>query len=247
MNELYSDLSEVYEMMYQSFINYDEEYRYYSAILKKHRAVSVIELGCGTGHLAGRFIAEGFNYTGIDLNSAMLEIAKSKYPEAVFIEADMRDAKIHASKDACLFTGRTSAYLTTNKDVLDCFHSIYNSLNSTGIICFDAIDASKFIPLIKNGYRIQHVAAFNERKFRRESYWSLNEDHSWTFNWDSVYFEEDENGNTKELGKDNSIIRAFTKDEISLMLRISGFTVLELEERPSYAFDTFVVVAQKNH
>ncbi|HEX7906050.1 MAG TPA: class I SAM-dependent methyltransferase [Chitinophagaceae bacterium] len=245
MANLYTDLSEVYEMMYQTFINYDEEYTYYSTKLKKHNSRSVIELGCGTGHLAGRFIAGGFDYTGFDVNDAMLEIAKSKHSAAVFKKEDMRDFKLDTSKDACLLAGRTSAYLITNKDVLDCFRSIYNSLNEAGILLFDVIDATEFIQQIKNGKKITHRAIFNKRKFRRESYWSVNEAQSWTFNWDSVYFEEDEKGNSKELGKDNSVIRAFTKDEISLMLKLSGFNILEIENRSSYAFDTFVVVAQK--
>ena len=47
MNNLYTNHSEIYEMMYQTFINYDEEYAYYSDKLKKYNAGSVIELGCG--------------------------------------------------------------------------------------------------------------------------------------------------------------------------------------------------------
>ena len=90
MNNLYTNHSEIYEMMYQTFINYDEEYAYYSDKLKKYNAGSVIELGCGTGSLASRFTANGFDYTGLDLNKTMLDIAERKNPGAKFIEADMK-------------------------------------------------------------------------------------------------------------------------------------------------------------
>jgi hypothetical protein len=43
MTKLYSNLSEIYEMMYQTFINYDEEYAYYSAKMKKYNSKSVVE------------------------------------------------------------------------------------------------------------------------------------------------------------------------------------------------------------
>ena len=91
MNNIYITHSEIYEMMYQTFINYDEEYAYYSNKLKNYNAQSVFELGCGTGNLANRFLINGFNYTGLDLNKAMLDIAERKTPEAEFMEADMRN------------------------------------------------------------------------------------------------------------------------------------------------------------
>jgi hypothetical protein len=51
MNKLTIDLSEVYEAMYQSFINYDEEYAFYGRILSKYSCNSLVEIGCATGHL----------------------------------------------------------------------------------------------------------------------------------------------------------------------------------------------------
>jgi SAM-dependent methyltransferase len=246
MTKLYSNLSEIYEMMYQTFINYDEENAYYSNKLKKYNAKAIFEPGCGTGNLASRFIAGGFKYTGLDLNKAMLDIARRKNPATEFIEADMRNFQLTEKKDACIIAGRSASYLITNNDVIDAFHSIRKNLNNSGILCFDCIDAVKFIPLIKDGKHIIHHAAFNGRKFQRESSWSVNGDQNWTFNWNSVYFEIDEKGALQKIGEDNSTIRAFTKDDVSLFLELCDFKIKEIEDRPSYAFDTFVTVAQKN-
>ncbi len=245
MNNLYTNHPGIYEMIYQTFINYDEEYEYYSDKLKKYNAESIIELGCGTGSLASRFIANGYDYTGIDLNRTMLDIAKEKIPGVEFIEADMRNFQLPEKKQACLIAGRSISYLMTNQDVLDSFRAIHKNLQNKGIVCFDSIDASKFISLIKNGKRIIHKAEFDGRKFQRESYWSVNDDQSWTFNWDSVYFEEDIQGSMKKIAEDNSTVRCFTKDDLCLFLELCNFSVKEIEERPSYAFDTFVIVAQK--
>lgn len=233
-------------MMYQTFINYDEEYDYYSGKLKKYNCHSVFELGCGTGNLAQRFIKNGFEYCGLDLNKAMLDIAERKTPGTEFIEGDMKNFQLAEKKQACIIAGRTTSYLLTDKDVMNSFLSINTNLQEGGIVCFDCIDAEKFIPLIKNGKPIVHKAEFEGRKFYRESFWSINWDQRWSFNWDSVYFEEDQHGKLQEIGADNSVLRCFTKADICLFLNLCNFTVKEIEERPSYAFDTFVIVAQKN-
>ncbi len=245
MNNLYTNHPGIYEMMYQTFINYDEEYAFYSQKLKKYNAESLIELGCGTGSLASRFIANRYEYTGIDLNRTMLDIAVKKNPGVAFLQADMRDFQLPEKKQACIIAGRSISYLMTNKDVLDSFNAINKNLQNEGIICFDNIDAAKFIPSIKNGKQIIHKAEFDERKFQRESYWSVNGNQSWTFNWDSAYFEEDEKRGLKKIAEDNSTVRCFTKDDLCLFLELCNFRVIEIEDRPSYAFDTFVIVAQK--
>ena len=231
--------------MYQTFINYDEEFEYYSNFLKKYKASSLLELGCGTGDLAMRFIANGFNYIGLDVSKEMLELAKSKNSNTDFIQGDMRDFQLAKSKQACIISGRSTSYLISDKDVMDCFISINKNIQSGGILCFDCIDASKFLPSINPDKKIVHTAEFGDRKFMRESYWSVNADQKQTVKWDSVYYEMGNNNELKEIGEDNSVVRIFFKEEIYLFLERCNFKVMLMEQRPSYAFDTFVIVAQK--
>lgn len=244
MNNLYTQLSEVYEAMYLTFINYEEELNFYSSLLKKYHCGSVLEIGCGTGNLAPGFVRQGFEYCGMDISSEMLKIAKRNYPQNRFIEADMRNFELDEKLAASIITGRTISYLVTNKNVFDAFTSINKNLFSRGILCFDCIDANKFIPLIKNGEKVIHKAEFETKKFHRESYWQIDLAQSWTFTWNSVYYEEKEN-HLEKIGEDKSAIRAFCKDEIKLFLDLTGFRLKEIVSRPSYAFDTFVVVAEK--
>jgi hypothetical protein len=147
--------------------------------------------------------------------------------------------------EACIITGRTLSYLLTDKDVSDTFTAMRNNLNADGIVCFDFINAEKFIPLIKCGKRVTHIARFENRKFHRESSWSVNHSKNGLFDWQSVYYEEAENGTLKKIGEDNCVLRSFSGDEIDCFLRLCGFLTKEIMERPSYAFDTLVVTAQK--
>ncbi|MEM6759695.1 MAG: class I SAM-dependent methyltransferase [Pseudomonadota bacterium] len=52
----------------------------------------VLDLGCGTGDPIARwFKAEGFRVTGMDFSPQMLRIARDRWPDGDWREADMRD------------------------------------------------------------------------------------------------------------------------------------------------------------
>lgn len=231
--------------MYKTFINYKEEFNFYSNLLLKDQCRSVVELGCGTANLAGDFVKHGFTYTGIDLSQEMLGIARRNNPTGRFLQGDMRNFVLPEKSESCIITGRSTSYLITNKDVHDTLSNINNNLHSSGIICFDCIDANKFIPQIRKGESVVHKAAAGAKKFHRESFWDINLSESWAFDWLSVYYEEAHDGGLTKIGEDQSTIRAFCKDDMNLFLELTGFELKEIIDRPSYAFDTFVVVAKK--
>ena len=245
MNSVYTKLSEVYDAMYKTFINYREELDFYSSILIKYNCTSVLEIGCGTGNLAPGFNALGLNYCGLDFSNEMLKIATTNHPECRFIQGDMKNFRLDEKQAACIITGRTTSYLVTNMDVTEAFKAINKNLLPGGIFCFDCIDANKFIPLIKDGLHITHKASYENKKFGRDSYWQPALQQNCSFNWQAVYYRENENGRQEKIGEDDSILRAFCKDEIILFLALAGFRLKELINRPSYAFDTFVIVAEK--
>jgi hypothetical protein len=157
----------------------------------------------------------------------------------------MRNFNLAKKTDAAIITGRTISYLVPDKDVLAAFASIHKNLNTSGIICFDCIDAAKFIPGINPGEKIIHNAAFDGKKYHRESYWSVNDGRKGVFDWASFYSEEDNSGQLQKIGEDHSTIRAFYKEDITGFLQNTGFEIKEIIERPSYAFDTFVMVGEK--
>jgi SAM-dependent methyltransferase len=245
MNKLYKDLSEVYEAMYQSFINYDEEFAFYSQILLKYKCNSLIEIGCGTGHLAGRFNENHFVYTGLDMSAEMLSIAKKNHPRCKFIQGDMRNFILGNKTSAAIITGRTISYLLSNQDVSDALKAINANLVPGGIVCFDFINAHTFIPAIQEDKKIVHQANCKGKYYQRDSFWKINLLYNWGFDWHATYYEEKENGDLLKIGEDNSTIRTFTKGDMVLFLELSGFKIKEINTRPSYAFDTFVVVAEK--
>ena len=246
MSNLYgSELAKVFDKMYQGFIDYQEEYYFYKGFCEKFEKKSILEIGCGTGNLAPKFTSDFKSYLGLDFSETMLSIAKEKFPLGEFQQADMTNFELSQKRDAVLITGRTTSYLFKNKDINNCFSSIGNALSKNGILIFDCIDASKFIPIIEQNNEIKHYSTFENKNYFRDTKWFWEkEKENFMINWDASYFEINAIENIF-LGNDKVVFRVFTQCEIKLFLKQNNFEILEIIDRKSYAFDTFVVVAQK--
>ena len=60
----------------------------------------VLDLGCGTGEPIARwFIAEGFQVTGVDFAASMLDIARGRWPDGDWRQADMRNLNLGETFD----------------------------------------------------------------------------------------------------------------------------------------------------
>lgn len=60
----------------------------------------VLDVGCGGGKpIAEYFIKQGFQLTGIDAAIKMLEIAKPRFPQATWINMDMRELNLTTKFD----------------------------------------------------------------------------------------------------------------------------------------------------
>lgn len=244
MSHLYHSLARVYEAMYQTFMNYEAEYAFYAPLARQYGANSVLELGCGTGNMAGLFQAEGIRFSGVDLSEEMLALARQKNPAATFYQGDISTFRAAEPAESILMIGRTISYLTSTASVLSCFERSYENLVTGGVLIFDFIDASRFIPSIDPAQIIVHEATHAGVDYRRESRWRVNLLEGFQFDWSADYFEV--RGSEKlRLGEDFSTIRSFTEEELSILLRMAGLTILTVQDKTSYAFPTKVIVVQK--
>lgn len=245
MQSLYANGFEtIYDEMYQTFIDYKEEFTFYSAILNQHQKKQVLEIGCGTGNLARIFSDYNFNYSGLDFSLDMINLCKSKIPNGSFVLGDMTQFSLEHKTESMIVTGRTSSYLLSNKDVAGFLKSAHQNLKTNGILCFDFIDANRFLKEIKGGKEVQHTATFHQKKYERISFFNTNTSENLMFNWDAKYYETS-NNQQKLIAEDTSEVRAFTKNEWELFLHLNNFEIIEFIDRKSYAFDTYVVIAKK--
>ncbi|VXB44498.1 Methyltransferase family protein [Citricoccus sp. K5] len=52
------------------------------------RGGTILDLGCGTGHVTVELAFRGFNTIGVDPSARMLEIARKRYPQRTWIAGD---------------------------------------------------------------------------------------------------------------------------------------------------------------
>lgn len=245
MSKLYTNLANVYHEIYQTLFDYDEEFKFYDKHLKENEIKSVVELGCGTGNLAKRLQEAGYEYLGIDLFDEMLQIAKTTAPKAKFLQADARNFELEEKQDCVIITGRSISYLTSNNDLIKSFTCIADSLKQGGILMFDAIDANKLFTGFTNEKLDTLLATFGTNEYKRISKSRKNLQLGWTWDWESEYFMKNLAGEFEKIGEDFSTLRAFLQDELSLFLKITGFELVNLLPKKSYAWDDNFFVAKK--
>jgi SAM-dependent methyltransferase len=245
MTNLYDGkMAAIFDAMYQTFIDYDEEYQFYNHLIKENNCKSILEVGSGTGNLAKRFQQNNQEYIGLDYSQSMIAIAKVRNKGCTFIHGDMRQFELEKPVDSILITGRSTSYLTTNEDVNSTFESIYKNLTENGILIFDFIDANRFIPFTKENQVIIHKAEYDGILYYRNSNWKTTSSENFMLEWTSQYYTL-KNDEKEIIADDFSTLRVFTLNEIQLFLYLNDFEIIKTIDRKTYAYDTYVIVARK--
>jgi len=237
MTQLYSKLANIYHEMYQHVFDYDKEFGFYDALLKNNNCHTILEIGCGSGMLARRFMKHGYDYLGLDLFDEMLTIARSETGSDCFVQCDMRHLSFDRRFDAVLITGRSLAYVTENKGIMDTLKGVHQALKDHGLFVFGVFNAQGIFDNF-NDFE-QHIE-HEGKKITRKSRMKLNLATGWTYDWTAKYIIQ-KDGKTEEYD-DLTTLRAFTEDEIQLFLLLTGFICKEIirEEK------AFTLIAEKN-
>jgi predicted TPR repeat methyltransferase len=98
---------------------------------------SVLDLGCGTGLLAGELVARGYRVVGVDASDAMLALARARLgPEVELNRRILPDLRIKGVFDAAVCTFDGLNYLTPDALRLT-MAAVARSLRPAGWFVFD--------------------------------------------------------------------------------------------------------------
>jgi SAM-dependent methyltransferase len=77
---------------------------------------SILDVGCGFGDLYGFLKKRGltFDYTGVDLNSALISIGHKKYPDATLIAMEFEDEVLDREYDWIVCSGMFNHRMKNN-------------------------------------------------------------------------------------------------------------------------------------
>ena len=138
--QVFSEYSHYYDLLY-SDKDYVKEADYISDLISRFKidAVSLLELGCGTGKHASILNSKGFKIHAIDLSKNMLDLAKEKFcaDDLIFDEGDVRNYRINKKFDAVISLFHVASYQNSNQDLADFFNTANLHLKDGGIFIFD--------------------------------------------------------------------------------------------------------------
>ena len=220
--QLYKKYAKFYDKVY-SKKKYDAEVKFINSVVKnfKVKGKNLLDMACGTGTHAKRFVADRFQVTGVDVNSEMLKIARKKTKKASFVEDSMQSFKSKKKFDVitCLFTA-----INYNKNISELkstIKNLSNLLNKGGIVIFD-------LGLIK-GKEDKKTGAFvdtyseDNLQIARISQWNPSRENPDIYHANFLMFVKDKGKVDFEI--DEHELGVFSVEEIKSIMKNNGFAV----------------------
>lgn len=97
---------------------------------------TVLEIGCGTGEHTRRFVAEGFDVTGVDPHAGMLDRARSKC-DATFLQGGLPDLPVDDQFDVVVAIRGVINHIAPSELAFS-LQSMVDALAEGGILVFDS-------------------------------------------------------------------------------------------------------------
>lgn len=148
---LYSDLARYYDRVYH-WKDYEDDARRIVSLVdafKTSDGNSLLDLGCGTGghleHLTDRFVC-----TGLDMEEAMLGIAREKVPRARFVQGDMLDFELGETFDVIICMFSTVGYARSREELAGLMGMCGKHLRPGGVVLIEPW-------LVKEAFKPHHV------------------------------------------------------------------------------------------
>ncbi|MBB6450861.1 trans-aconitate 2-methyltransferase [Geomicrobium halophilum] len=104
----------LYDNTAQYVLHYGEDVLHW---LNAKEGETIIDLGCGTGHLTAKIAESGAKVTGLDNSEAMIHEAKTHYPNLTFNIADGTDFEVDTLVDA-VFSNAALHWMTDPQSVI---------------------------------------------------------------------------------------------------------------------------------
>ncbi len=216
--------------MYESFaylydrLTDDIDYNSFLEFTKKKfekyglNAELVLELACGTGSLTQLLCKQGYDVIGLDFSSDMLEVAREKCPETLFINQDMTEFELYGTVDAIVCYLDSINYITDKRKLLKMFKLVNNYLNHGGLFIFD----------INSEYKLKNIIGNNcfVRNDEEIFYSWENELLKDRVNFYLTFFTENEDGSFERFDEMHTE-RIYKEEELKELLKKAELKLLE--------------------
>jgi SAM-dependent methyltransferase len=136
----FSSYAHYYNLFYRDK-DYNAESDYIVSLINKFKrsAVTILDLGCGTGRHAEILSQKGYNIHGVDCSETMLAEAYrlEGSRNLSFSKGDIRTVRLAKKFDVVVSLFHVMSYQTTTDDLLKAFQTIAYHLDHNGLLIFD--------------------------------------------------------------------------------------------------------------
>lgn len=143
---VFEDYAAYYDLLYQDK-DYAREAEFVHRLIQDEMrgAVSILDLGCGTGTHAAIFAEMGYSVHGIDQSAKMVTMAEQRRQtlpselrdQLVFEQGDLRTLRLNKAFDAIVLLFHVMSYQTSNADLQAAFATVAAHLKPKGVVLFD--------------------------------------------------------------------------------------------------------------
>lgn len=180
----------------------------------------VVDLGCGSGLTARRLTDAGYDVTGVDISSEMVELARSNAPDASFVVDSLFAFDIPPCV-AVTAIGESINYAiddsTTRHDVSGFAQRVFDSLLPGGLAMLDAAGPGRIAP-----------GARNDARFEGDG-WALfvrteGSEDGLAITRDTMLFRQE--GSLWRRSDERHRLDLFSPEDVTEQLLVAGFDVL---------------------
>lgn len=227
--EVFQDYANYYNAFYQDK-DYMAESRQVDTLLKRYGSSigKIINYGCGTGRHDIELAKIGYQCTGIDVSSLMIDIAKDNSEKEKkkidFFVADIRNFQPKEQYDAVISLFHVMSYQNKNQDILSAFQSARRALNPGGLFLFD-IWYGPGVLSDKPSLRVKEIEDENNKLIRIARPLLHDKENVVDVCYEVLVIDK-ETGSTKMIEEVHNM-RYFFRPELEFLLKEAGFELLD--------------------
>ncbi len=141
-NYIVGDL--IYDAIYDGLNTFLDDLEFYKKWLPKDKEARILELCCGTGRLTIPIAKEGYNITGVDYTTSMLNqaIAKAEkeHLSIDFVKEDIRTLDLGEKFDFIFIPFNSIHHLYKNEDLFKVLEMVKKHLRRNGVFLLDCFN-----------------------------------------------------------------------------------------------------------
>lgn len=218
---------EIYDLLYREKDSAAEA-EYIAGLVRNFNpgAVSILDLGCGTGRHARRLMDQGFHVIGVERSRSMADRARA-IPGLEVINGDLRAIRLERRFDVVTALFHVVSYVTTIDDLLAMFASVEDHLRPGGLFIFDVWST----PAVLTQHPEVRVRVFRDNEFSViRTARPVEDPHRSIVTVHLDFRVTNANTAEPELIEERHDMRHFTAGEVELLARSCGLEAIRSEE-----------------